>query len=150
MAVDEVVAQLATRLMLKDKLTRPLTELSGGEWQRVRLAAVFLQVWPSLNPYARLLVLDEPATGLEVAQRVALDAMLKVLCQAGLIVLASTHDLNHSLQQADDIWLISKGKLIDAGDAADVMQPERLAPVFGIDFQRHRVGESDWLVPVSE
>lgn len=53
MAVDEVVAQLATRLMLTDKLTRPLTELSGGEWQRVRLAAVFLQVWPSLNPYAR-------------------------------------------------------------------------------------------------
>lgn len=43
MAVDEVVAQLATRLMLTDKLTRPLTELSGGEWQRVRLAAVFLQ-----------------------------------------------------------------------------------------------------------
>lgn len=38
-AVDEVVAQLATRLMLTDKLTRPLTELSGGEWQRVRLAA---------------------------------------------------------------------------------------------------------------
>ncbi|WP_413544638.1 vitamin B12 ABC transporter ATP-binding protein BtuD [Candidatus Symbiopectobacterium sp. NZEC135] len=150
MAVDEVVAQLATRLMLTDKLTRPLTELSGGEWQRVRLAAVFLQVWPSLNPYARLLVLDEPATGLDVAQRVALDAMLKVLCQAGLIVLASAHDLNHSLQQADDIWLISKGKLIDAGDAAVVMQPERLAPVFGIDFQRHRVGESDWLVPVSE
>lgn len=106
MAVDEVVAQLATRLMLKDKLTRPLTELSGGEWQRVRLAAVFLQVWPSLNPYARLLVLDEPATGLDVAQRVALDAMLKVLCQAGLIVLASAHDLNHNLQQDDDIWLI--------------------------------------------
>ncbi|MGG2140115.1 hypothetical protein [Symbiopectobacterium sp. RP] len=119
-------------MAITDKLTRPLTELSGGEWQRVHLAAVFLQAWPSLNPYARLLVLDEPATGLDVAQRVALDAMLKVLCQVGLIVLASAHDLNHSLQQDDDICLISKGKLIDAGDAAGVMQPERLAPVFGI------------------
>ncbi|MFT8211320.1 MAG: hypothetical protein ACMZI0_13410 [Symbiopectobacterium sp.] len=95
-------------------------------------------------------MLDEPATGLDVAQRVAFDAMLKVLCQAGLIVLASAHDLNHSLQQDDDIYLISEGKLIDSGNAIDVMQPERLAPVFGIDFQRHRVGESDWLVLVSE
>lgn len=149
-AVDEVVAQLAARLMLADKLTRPLTELSGGEWQRVRLAAVFLQVWPSLNPYGRLLVLDEPATGLDVAQRAALDAMLKVLCQAGLIVLASAHDLNHSLHHADDIWLIAEGQLIAAGAAADVMQPERLEPVFGIAFERYRVGDRDWLMTQSE
>lgn len=149
-AVDEVVAQLAERLMLADKLTRPLTELSGGEWQRVRLAAVFLQVWPSLNPYSRLLVLDEPATGLDVAQRVALDAMLKVLCQAGLIVLASAHDLNHSLHHADDIWLISNGQMISSGTATEVMRPEQLEPVFGIAFERYRVGERDWLMTPRE
>lgn len=150
LVVDEVVAQLAARLMLADKMMRPLTELSGGEWQRVRLAAVFLQVWPSLNPYSRLLILDEPATGLDVAQRAALDAMLKVLCQAGLIVLASGHDLNHSLHHADDIWLISQGKLVTFGATAEVMQPERLGPVFGIEFERYHVADRDWLMTQSE
>lgn len=145
-AMDEAVAFLADHLTLRDKLARPLTQLSGGEWQRVRLAAVLLQIWPSLNPFGRLLVLDEPAAGLDVAQQAALDAVLKRLCRAGIAVLASGHDLNHSLHHADDVWLLCAGKLVAAGRAAWVMQPARLTSVFGIAFQRQQVGERDWIV----
>ncbi|MDX5627406.1 MULTISPECIES: vitamin B12 ABC transporter ATP-binding protein BtuD [unclassified Brenneria] len=143
---DDVVGFLAQKLMLADKLSRALTRLSGGEWQRVRLAAALLQIWPAANPYGRLLLLDEPANSLDVAQQVALDELLHTLCRSGVTVIVCAHDLNHSLQHADGVWLMSGGRLAAHGDTADVMQPEILSPVFGVDFQRCRVDGRDWLI----
>ncbi|MGB8667087.1 MAG: ATP-binding cassette domain-containing protein, partial [Serratia inhibens] len=53
-AVESTILYLCQRLKLMDKLPRMLTQLSGGEWQRVRLASVLLQVWPTDNPYSQL------------------------------------------------------------------------------------------------
>lgn len=78
--VEGVVMQLVQRLDLGDKLDRLLTQLSGGEWQRVRLAAAFLQVWPEINPEGRLLLLDEPMNSLDVAQQASLNRLLKTFC----------------------------------------------------------------------
>lgn len=144
--IDEVVGFLAERLMLADKLSRALSRLSGGEWQRVRLAATLLQIWPAANPRARLLLLDEPANSLDVAQQLALDELLRLLCRSGVTVILCAHDLNHTLQYADDVWLMSAGQLVAQGDATDVMQPDLLSPVFGVDFQRCRVDGRDWLM----
>ncbi|NPE54319.1 vitamin B12 ABC transporter ATP-binding protein BtuD [Dickeya dadantii] len=149
-SVDAVVQQLAERLSLADKLRRPLTRLSGGEWQRVRLAAVLLQVWPTLNPSARLLLLDEPAASLDIAQRVALDALLAELCRAGVAVIASGHDLNHTLHHADRVWLMSRGELMAQGATADVMQPEALSPVFGVAFTRYALDGRHWMLAQQE
>ncbi|NPE59613.1 vitamin B12 ABC transporter ATP-binding protein BtuD [Dickeya dadantii] len=149
-SVDAVVQQLAERLSLADKLRRPLTQLSGGEWQRVRLAAVLLQVWPTLNPSARLLLLDEPAASLDIAQRVALDALLAELCRAGVAVIASGHDLNHTLHHADRVWLMSRGELMVQGATADVMQPEALSPVFGVAFTRYALDGRHWMLAQQE
>ncbi|MEE3650297.1 vitamin B12 ABC transporter ATP-binding protein BtuD [Brenneria sp. HEZEL_4_2_4] len=144
--VDEAVGFLAARLMLTDKLTRSLTRLSGGEWQRVRLVAALLQIWPAANPNGRLLLLDEPANSLDVAQQAALDELLHMLRQAGLSVIVCAHDLNHSLHHADSIWLMSAGRLVAQGDATEVMTPETLSPVFGVDFQRLMVDGRFWVI----
>ncbi|WOA51192.1 vitamin B12 ABC transporter ATP-binding protein BtuD [Dickeya solani] len=149
-SADAVVQQLAERLSLTDKLRRPLTRLSGGEWQRVRLAAVLLQVWPTLNPSARLLLLDEPAASLDIAQRVALDALLVELCRAGVAVIASGHDLNHTLHHADRVWLMSRGELMAQGAVTDVMQPEALSPVFGVAFTRYALDGRHWMLAQQE
>ncbi|AYH48642.1 MULTISPECIES: vitamin B12 ABC transporter ATP-binding protein BtuD [Dickeya] len=149
-SVDKVVQQLAERLSLTDKLRRPLARLSGGEWQRVRLAAVLLQVWPTLNPSARLLLLDEPAASLDIAQRVALDSLLAELCRAGIAVIASGHDLNHTLHHADRVWLMSRGGLMAQGAVADVMQPETLSPVFGVAFTRYALDGRHWMLAQQE
>lgn len=149
-SVDKVVQQLAERLSLTDKLRRPLARLSGGEWQRVRLAAVLLQVWPTLNPSARLLLLDEPAASLDIAQRVALDSLLAELCRAGIVVIASGHDLNHTLHHADRVWLMSRGGLMAQGAVADVMQPETLSPVFGVAFTRYALDGRHWMLAQQE
>ncbi|ATA23632.1 vitamin B12 ABC transporter ATP-binding protein BtuD [Brenneria goodwinii] len=144
--IEDVVSFLAERLMLTDKLARSLTQLSGGEWQRVRLAATLLQIWPTANPHGRLLLLDEPANSLDIAQQVALDDLFSSLCQSGLTVIVCAHDLNHSLQHANGIWLMSGGRLVAQGDTDEVMQPETLSPVFGVDFQRCMVDGRHWVI----
>ncbi|TCV99725.1 vitamin B12 transport system ATP-binding protein [Biostraticola tofi] len=149
-ALAQTVAYLAQALALDDKLHRRLASLSGGEWQRVRLAAVMLQVWPTINGQAGMLLLDEPAASLDIAQRVALDRLLAELTAAGMAVLVSSHDLNHSLRHADTVWLMDSGQLVCAGPAAEVMTPERLGPVFKVAFERLTAGEHSWLHACSQ
>ncbi|WP_213989656.1 vitamin B12 ABC transporter ATP-binding protein BtuD [Sodalis sp. dw_96] len=144
--IDRTVGYLAEALSLADKLARPLNRLSGGEWQRVRLAAVLLQVWPAINPRASLLLLDEPAASLDIAQRVALDALLAELIAAGMSIVVCAHDLNHSLRHAREIWLLSAGRLAAQGSPQDVMQPAVLSPVFGVEFELLSAGDTPWLV----
>ncbi|MGS2895171.1 vitamin B12-transporter ATPase, partial [Escherichia coli] len=83
-----------------DKLGRSTNQLSGGEWQSVRLAAVVLQITPQANPAGQLLLIDEPMNSLDVAQQSALDKILSALCQPGLAIVMSSHDLNHTLRHA--------------------------------------------------
>lgn len=91
----ELLNDVAGALALDDKLGRSTNQLSGGEWQRVRLAAVVLQITPQANPAGQLLLLDEPMNSLDVAQQSALDKILSALCQQGLAIVMSSHDLNH-------------------------------------------------------
>ena len=99
------LTDLLQQLGLQDKLTRPLAQLSGGEWQRVP-AAVVLQIHPAINPRGALLILDEPLTALDIAQQRAVDKLLLQLSEAGIAIVASGHDLNHSLRHADRVWLM--------------------------------------------
>ncbi len=98
-----------------DKLGRPVNQLSGGEWQRVRLAAVILQIEPLSNSAGQLLLLDEPMNSLDVAQQAALDRLLHELSAAGIAVVMSSHDLNHTLRHAGQSWLLCRGKPSPAG-----------------------------------
>jgi len=145
-SVDDTVGYLANALALADKLDRPLNHLSGGEWQRVRLAAVLLQVWPTINPLASLLLLDEPAASLDIAQHVALDTLLAELTAAGISVVVCAHDLNHTLRHAHEVWLLSAGHLAAVGNPRSVMRPEVLSPVFGVEFELLPAGDKHWLV----
>ena len=76
------LSDIAARLGLDNKLGRPVNQLSGGEWQRVRLAAVILQIDPLSNSAGQLLLLDEPMNSLDVAQQAALDRLLHELSAA--------------------------------------------------------------------
>ncbi len=144
--LEQTISMLTDALHLEDKLTRPVTRLSGGEWQRVRLVAVFLQVWPTLNPRARLLLLDEPANSLDVAQQLALDTLITLFCAQGGIAIISDHDLNHTLHQAHEVWLMAAGRVVAAGARQEVMQIEPLTAVFGVGFEMHQVAGKQWLM----
>lgn len=144
--LENAILYLAHSLKLADKLSRMLTQLSGGEWQRVRLAAVLLQVWPTVNPRSQLLLLDEPTNSLDVAQKVALDRLLREFCQSARSALVCAHDLNHTLQQADRVWLLQAGRLVAEGITHEVMEPGLLSKVYDVDFHLQAVGEQRWIM----
>lgn len=144
--LESTILYLARSLKLADKLSRMLTQLSGGEWQRVRLAAVLLQVWPTVNPLSQLLLLDEPTNSLDVAQKVALDRLLQEFCQSGRSALVCAHDLNHTLQQADRVWLLQAGRLVAEGSTHEVMEPGLLSRVYEVDFHLQAVGAQRWIM----
>lgn len=133
-AVDAAIHTLASRLFLRDKLTRPINQLSGGEWQRVRLASVFLQLWPTLNPGGKLLILDEPATGLDIVQQIALDRLIEEMCAHGILVISSSHELNHTLHHANEVWMIKKGQMVRRGQCKEIMQIQQLNHLFDAQF----------------
>lgn len=145
---EAVMMQLAEAFWLKDKLSRPVNQLSGGEWQRVRLAAVILQIHPEVNPQGRLLLLDEPMNSLDVAQQAALDRQLIKLCEAGVSVVMSSHDLNHSLRHAHTAWLLRDGKMVAQGLRDDVLSPQHLATAYNMQFRRLQIeGHSMLIAP---
>lgn len=143
-----VIASLCEVLHLSDKLARPVTHLSGGEWQRVRLAAVFVQVWPDVNPDSQLLFLDEPMNSLDVAQQQAVDQLISEFCAAGRSVVISDHDLNHTLHYAHQVWLMSAGSVIATGECSDVMVAEKLTAAYNVPFQIHAMAGRKWIMTV--
>jgi vitamin B12 transport system ATP-binding protein len=132
---EAAMLTVAESLWLSDKLTRPVSALSGGEWQRARLAAVLLQIDPNTNPHGQLLLLDEPMNSLDVAQQAALDRLLSELCRSGVAVVMSGHDLNHSLRHAGRVWLLHNGRLAASGAPESVLTPSRLESVYGLPFR---------------
>jgi ABC-type Mn2+/Zn2+ transport system ATPase subunit len=102
---------------------RAISDLSGGEQQRVFLARALAQ-----EP--RLLLLDEPFAGVDVTTQEATLALLDRLGGRGVTMLVSTHDLDLAAERFDTIMLLN-GRLIAYGPPSEVLTPPALAEVFG-------------------
>lgn len=102
---------------------RRVDELSGGEWQRVRVARALAQ-----EP--RALVLDEPSASLDVRHAMELFELVAELAAAGLAALLVTHELNLAARFADRILLLDAGRAAALGTPHDVLTTARLSAVF--------------------
>jgi iron complex transport system ATP-binding protein len=119
-AVDAALA----RTGLEGLAQRGTDTLSGGEWQRVRLAR-------ALAGEPRLLLLDEPGTALDLAHEMAMLELLRELVTDGIGVLAITHHLNAAAQYADRMLLLDRGEVAAEGTPAAVLTTETVSRVFG-------------------
>jgi iron complex transport system ATP-binding protein len=120
---DEVVDRAAALAGVSDLLPRRTDELSGGEWQRLRIARAIAQECASL-------VLDEPTTFLDVAHEMAAFELLATLARRGIAVMAVSHQLNLVSRFADTVVLLHRGAVVAAGSPADVMHAAVLEPVY--------------------
>ena len=108
---------------------RDFRSLSGGEAQRVILASALTQ-----RPEA--LLLDEPATHLDLRHQLALYRLLGELSKS-LLVVAVTHDLNLALRFSNRVMVLENGRIAADGTAEEVLNPALIARVFGVQATLH-------------
>lgn len=122
---------------------RRLETLSAGERQRVALAAALAQETP-------LLLLDEPATALDVGQRAALWELLEERRRAdGLAVVHVEHDPGEALARADRVLALREGRPVHAGPGGADGGGPWLEALYGHPFRRLEDGAGGvWWLPV--
>lgn len=119
----EAIARAIARADVAMFGDRATDQLSGGEWQRVRIARALAQG-------GRSLVLDEPTTFLDVAHEMAVFELLDALAREGQGILLVSHQLNLVARFADHIVLLHRGRVAAAGSPSDVMRGEVLERVY--------------------
>jgi iron complex transport system ATP-binding protein len=102
---------------------RRVDTLSGGEWQRVRLARALAQGGEGL-------VLDEPTSFLDIAHEMGVFELLSGLALRGQAVLVVSHQLNLVARFAHQIILLHHGRVVANGAPAEVMQAPILERVY--------------------
>jgi iron complex transport system ATP-binding protein len=133
---------------------RLFSTLSGGEKQRVIIAAALAQISASERPPDRpaILLLDEPTAALDLKYQLETASLLRSLHAAhALSVVVSTHDLNFAAALCRTLVMLKDGAVLAAGPVDDVLTPERIRDLYDVDAEvaRHpRTGHLT-IVPVA-
>ena len=115
---------------------RPFRTLSGGEKQRVVIAAALAQLDAgSAGPESSaLLVLDEPTASLDLKYQFEIGALLRrIHDERGITVLLSTHDLRFAAALCNRIVLLAQGRVLAQGTPAEVLTPALVGRLFDVD-----------------
>jgi len=108
---------------------RPVTRLSGGEKQRVAVARALAQ-----KP--RVLLLDEATSNLDIHHSLEILHLIRSRFEnQGLQVVTVMHDLNLASFFCDQLIFLKKGKIICQGPTEEVLTPENIAAVYGVEAE---------------
>jgi len=118
------------QLQLQGIADRPFPLLSVGQQQRATLARAVAQLADDGH-----LVLDEPASAMDLRHVRRSTALLRRLADRGATVLVAMHDLTLAVSLADECWLLEHGRLVAAGPTNEVISVEQLREVFGVGFE---------------
>lgn len=122
------------RVGMLDFRERQIGELSGGQRKRVFLARALAQ-------RGRVILLDEPFTGVDVTTESAIIALLRELRAEGHIMLVSTHNLGSVPEFCDHVVLVNR-TVLAAGPTAEVFTEDNLLRAFGGVLRHFRFDES--------
>jgi iron complex transport system ATP-binding protein len=110
---------------------RPVTELSIGQRQLVFVAQALVRD-PSI------LLLDEPVSALDLRHQVELlDLIRRIVARNGATALVVLHDLNLTCRFTDEAVLLSNGRVYASGAPREVLTPEAIAAVYGVEANVH-------------
>lgn len=131
---DREIVDRILRFMKIDTFAKKyLNELSGGEKQRVLIARALAQ-----EP--DVLLLDEPTSSLDIRHQLEVLGILRRLASEGNVtVVLVMHDLNLAARFSDTLILINEGKVFTSGSPQEVLSPENISVVYGVEAD---VGES--------
>ncbi|MBM4188767.1 MAG: ABC transporter ATP-binding protein [Gemmatimonadetes bacterium] len=120
----EIIERSMERADVLTLAQRRVDTLSGGEWQRVRIARALAQ-----EP--AVLVLDEPTAALDLGHEMEIFELIRTLVRDGLATVVVTHQLNLAARFADRMILLERGRVAAAGPPMEVMEAALLERVFG-------------------
>jgi manganese/iron transport system ATP-binding protein len=134
-AVDKAkVEESLRRVSMWEFRDHQIGELSGGQKKRVFLARTLAQG-------GRVILLDEPFTGVDVKTEEAIIALLRELREAGCIILVSTHNLGSVPEFCDQVVLINR-TVLAYGPTEQVFTEPNLAATFGGVLRQFHFEES--------
>jgi manganese/iron transport system ATP-binding protein len=122
-ADHEAVSAALARVNMSDYRKRQIGELSGGQKKRVFLARALAQD-------GRVILLDEPFTGVDVKTEDQIIALLRELRDEGRVMLVSTHNLG-SVPEFCDRTILIKGTVLAHGPTVDIFTQDNLEKAFG-------------------
>ena len=106
------IGKIAKAFGISHLLTKHPYDLSGGERQKAAIAKLLL-----LRP--RVLLLDEPTKGIDIAAKRELAQILRARCDAGDAVAMVTHDIEFAARYADEVAMIFGGAVVSDGSAKE-------------------------------
>src|SRR5690606_17397517 len=118
--------EIVDLLNLQDKMQTPLNGLSRGQLQRLSLARTLLH-----DP--QVLILDEPASGLDPIARIELLYILRELRKLGKTLLVSSHILTEIAEICYQLVIMANGRLVASGSTEEIMR--RARPHFTVEVQ---------------
>lgn len=121
---------------MTDYKSRQFSTLSGGEMQRIILARALCQ-----EP--RCLVLDEPTNHLDIKHQLML---LNIVKDLNITVVAAIHDMNIALNYCDYVYVMKDGMVYRQGLSDQVIVPEVIRDVFGVNAKIIRDGEEKSII----
>ena len=130
----QAIAEAVDRCDVGHLLDRRIDTLSGGEWQRVRLAR-------TLAAMPHVLLLDEPTAALDVGHEMALLELLSSLAAQGLAIIVVTHQLNLAARFATRLLLMHHGRVLRHGSPGEAMTSETLSALYQWPIVVHHLAD---------
>jgi lipooligosaccharide transport system ATP-binding protein len=124
-AAGERIAELLEFMELEEKRKSRVRELSGGMKRRLIIARSLLN-----NP--RLLILDEPTTGLDPQVRQLIWDKLRTLMKRGVTILLTTHYMEEAFQLADEVTIMDHGRMVLSGNPNTLLAEQIEADVLEV------------------
>lgn len=121
---------------------RYITELSGGEKQRVILARAIAQD-------TEILILDEPTSNIDIKNQVELlDTIKKLQLEKKITIIAVFHDINIGIRYSDNIIFLKNGSVYKSGSTIDIITEENIKEVYDIEMEIIKVDDKrSFLIP---
>ena len=129
----EIVDRSISYMELEDFAERFIDEMSGGQRQRAFIAMVLAQD-------TEYVLLDEPTNNLDIYHATQMMKLVRRLCdELGKTVILVLHERNLAAFYSDYICAFKNGKIAAWGTVNEVMTPEQLKLIYGVDFQIHEI-----------